>query len=302
MPSPTEVAVDHYNQQQGLAKATASAGANLWAQVDFGDLAGSWARLIPRMRTILRGAQMAAAGSADSYVDNVLKAQRRRVTAAGRVSATVLSGVAADGRSLDELLLNPVISAKTAISRGADERRARASGLASLDMTLRTEVADSGRVATGVAITARPRTGFVRMLVGDSCPRCAILAGRFYRYDAGFPRHPRCNCTQIPSTEDLAGDYTTDAKAAFESGRIKGLSQADEQAIRDGADMNQVVNALSGMYVAGERKFTRSGTTRHGFAGQRLQGQARLRPEQIYRDAKSRTEALELLRRNGYLI
>jgi hypothetical protein len=296
------VAVDHYNQQQGLAKATASAGANLWAQVDFGDLAGSWARFVPRLRTILRGAQMAAAGSADSYVDGVLEAQGRNVTAAGRVSATALSGVAADGRSLDELLQNPVISTKTAILRGADERRAMASGLASLNMALRTEVADAGRVATGVAIAARPRTGFVRVLVGDSCPRCVILAGKFYRYDAGFPRHPVCDCTQIPSTEDLAGDFTTDAELAFKQGRVNGLSQADEQAIRDGADMNQIINALSGMYVAGERKLTRSGTTRRGFAGQRLQGRLRLRPEQIYRDAKSRTEALELLRRNGYLI
>lgn len=302
MPSPTEVAVDHYNQQQGLAKAAASAGANLWAQVDFGNLAGSWARFIPRLKTILRGAQMAAAGSADSYVDGVLEAQGRNVTSAGRVSAAALSGVASDGRPLDELLLNPVISAKTAILRGADQQRAMASGLATLDMTLRTQVADAGRVADGVAVAARPRTGYTRMVVGDSCPRCIILAGQFYRFSAGFLRHPRCDCIHIPTAENTAGDYTTDPRKAFDDGRVQGLSKADEQAIRDGADMAQVINARSGMYVAGHRKLTRAGTTNRGLAGRRLQGQARLMPEQIYRDAKSRTEALELLRRHGYLL
>jgi hypothetical protein len=129
-----------------------------------------------------------------------------------------------------------------------------------------------------------------------------ILAGRFYRYSSGFERHPQCDCVNIPTREDVAGDYTTDPKLAFEQGRVKGLSRADEQAIRDGADMSQVVNAHSGMYIAGHRKLTRSGTTRSGTAGRRLGGATREMPEQIYRDATSRDNALELLRQHGYLL
>jgi hypothetical protein len=302
VPAALEVAHGQYVAQQQLAAATAQAGADLWAQVDFANLSVSWGRFIGRLSVILQGAQRAAAQTADSYVDRVLEAQGVHTNPAGRVSSAAFSGVASDGRSLDGLLINPVISAKYAVAQGADRPRALASGAATLDMTLRTQVADAGRVATGVAVAARPRTGYTRMVVGDSCPRCVILAGRFYRYSAGFLRHPRCDCIHIPTVEDVADDVTTNPRAAFEAGRVKGLSKADEQAIRDGADMAQVVNARSGMYVAGGRKLTRAGTTRRGTAGRRLNGAARLMPEEIYREAKSRDEALNMLRVNGYLI
>ena len=44
----------------------------------------------------------------------------------------------------------------------------------------------------------------------------------------------------------------------------------ERQAIDMGADLNQVVNANRGMYVAGDRQYTREGTTRRGVAGARI--------------------------------
>lgn len=274
----------------------------MWAQVDPARLTESWLPFLQRLLTILRGAQYAAASQADIYTDSVLYAQGMDAPAAGRVAAGALSGVASDGRPLETLLLNPVIASKTAILQGADASKAMATGQAALEMTLRTQVADAGRAADGVAIAARPKVGYVRMVVGDSCPRCIILAGRWYRYDAGFERHPQCDCTQIPSAENAAGDLATDPQLAFEHGRVKGLSEADTKAIRAGADMAQVVNAHSGMYVAGARKLTRTGTTHHAFAGRRLAGNVRLMPEQIYREATSREDAVRLLKLHGYLV
>lgn len=280
----------------------------MWAQVDPARLTESWLPFLQRLLTILRGAQLAAARSADVYTDRALYEQGFSVHAEGRVSADALVGVASDGRPLESLLLNPVIAAKVAIrSQLQDTGRLHldqvmATGQASLDMTLRTQVADAGRAADGVAIAARPKVGYVRMVVGDSCPRCIILAGRWYRYDAGFERHPQCDCTQIPSAENAAGDLATDPQLAFEHGRVKGLSEADTKAIRAGADMAQVVNAHSGMYVAGARKLTRTGTTHHALAGRRLAGKVRLMPEQIYREATSREDAVRLLKLHGYLV
>jgi hypothetical protein len=289
-------------------RSTAAAGRRLWNQVDPADLSRSWAPLLARLLVIVTGAQLAAARAANDYVAGTLAAQGIDSEPSGEVVAESLAGIASDGRALASLLLNPVIATKRMISQQlADEGRIRldsalATGHATLEMTLRTQIADAGRVADGVAVAARQRTGYVRMLVGDSCPKCAILAGRFYRYSAGFMRHPNCDCVHIPTVEDVAGDFTTDPQRAFREGRVRGLSKADEQALRDGADLSQVVNAHRGMYVAGHQKLTREGITRHGFAGRRLGGQARLMPEQIYREATSRGEAVQLLRQHGYII
>lgn len=346
MPSVHELTRRHYTARQRLVRATAAAGTRLWRQVDPADLSRSWTPLLARLLVIVTGAQLAAARAADAYVAGTLAAQGLDIEPAGTVVAESLAGIASDGRGLASLLLNPVIAAKTMLARQLAEEgrihldRALATGQATLEMTLRTQIADAGRVADGLAVTARPRTGYVRMLVGDSCPRCAILAGRFYRYSAGFQRHPNCDCIHIPAAEDTAGDFTTDPQLAFKEGRVRGLSKADRQAVKDGADLNQVVNAHRGMYTAGGQKRTREGITRRGIAGARLitgdpnafvapRGDAgtrvvsthtrqtaagprtvrlrgaqaaRLMPEQIYRDASSRDEAVQLLRAHGYIL
>src|SRR5690348_18342012 len=50
-----------------------------------------------------------------------------------------------------------------------------------------------GRV-TGVQTCALPI-----LLNPPSCQRCAILAGRWYRWSQGFLRHPRCDCVNLPA-------------------------------------------------------------------------------------------------------
>jgi hypothetical protein len=184
-----EVAFDHYRDRASLVSAVAAEGKSLWRQVDAAQLT-MWGRFLARLLVVLTGAQRVAASRADVYLGAVLAEQGVTEPASGRVNANMFSGVASDGRPLDSLLQMPVVATKLAIGQGATIPRAMATGEATLDMILRTQVADAGRVADGVAIAARPRVGYVRMLVGDSCPRCAILAGRWYRYSAGFARHP----------------------------------------------------------------------------------------------------------------
>jgi hypothetical protein len=297
--SAADVAQQHYDERQAIVGEVVDAGVQMWSQVSPGDLTGSWARLMSRLAVVLRAGQLAAAASADEFVDEALRQQGQKPERAGRTSATAFSGIASDGRGLDSLLLNPVIATKVAIGKGNSLDRALGSGRASLAMVLRTQVADAGRVADGVAIAARPRTTWTRMAVGDSCPRCILLAGRVYRYSEGFLRHPLCDCVHIPTAEDTGDDFTTDPRQAFDEGRVVGLSKADEQAIRDGADLAQIVNAHRGMTVAG---VTTEGTTRRGFAGRRLAGRARLMPERIYRESDSREQAIELLRQHGYIV
>lgn len=296
------MAIDHAAFRRRLVLAVAAEARTAWAGIDPARIRDSWLQALARMLVLVTGAQRAVAGQADRYLDDVLTAQQIRPTSEGRPSAEALSGVASDGRSLETLLYQPAITALTGIQRGNGTARAMAGGGAALDMIVRTQVADAGRVADQVALVARPQaTGYVRMLVGRSCSRCAILAGRRYTWNAAFNRHPRCDCTAIPAREDSADDLRTDPRRYFQSlspaeqDRI--FTKAGAGAIRGGADLAQVVNARSGMYSAAGRQLTRTATKDRGVRG------VRLMPEQILRQANGdRDEALRLLKRFGYLI
>ena len=149
-------------------------------------------------------------------------------------------------------------------------------------------VTDAARAAESVASAVRPDIAHVRYLTPPSCSRCAVLAGRIYRYSDGFQRHPNCDCVMVPTT--LAAPLTPiDPVGMFERGEISGLSKADAQALRDGADLGQVVNIRR--TPAGLRE-----------AGLVLARAGRLTPAGIYRLTSTRTEAVALLRHYGYVL
>lgn len=298
-------AARHYTILQRIKAAAVSVARRQWRQLPPNDIVPAYQQQVGR--EVLAGlmlAQLAAADEADGYVGAVLRkligdgARSRRE---GRLIPDAFAGVAADGRPLESLLHLPVIRTLQLIEGGMSPRSALQVGENMLSQIVATETTDAGRTADGVAIAARPQLkGYVRMLTPPSCARCVILAGRVYRWSAGFQRHPNCDCIHIPVTEDVPEDLRTDPMAAFRAGQVRGLSKADEQAIRDGADINQVVNARRGMYTAGGKKFTTEGTSRRGRGGR---PRIRLRPEQIYREANgNREEAIRLLRLHGYIL
>lgn len=213
-----------------------------------------------------------------------------------------------------------------------------------LEQAAATAVIDAARAAESTATTATSEVGgYVRMLNPPSCSRCAVLAGRFYRWNDGFERHPLCDCRHIPVNESIAGDLTVNPDAYFQSlptaaqladqhpdltvaeRRKAGLySQEDlftvdgARAIRDGADIGQVVNARRGMEKAQvygrDVLLTREGVTRRGVygrsrgdfekqRGRRYQAtkHVRLMPESIYEAARDRDDAIRLLRLHGFI-
>jgi hypothetical protein len=183
---------------------------------------------------------------------------------------------------------------------------------AQLAMLAASAVQDAGRNGASIAMAVTPSVdGYVRMLNPPSCSRCAVLAGKFFRWNQGFERHPQCDCRHIPTSESVTGDLTTDPQAYFDSlnpaeqDRI--FTKAGAQAIRDGADIGQVVNARRGMekgQLFGREMFhTFEGVTRRGVA-RRAMGSGRpvrLMPESIYALATDRADALRLLKLYGYL-
>lgn len=305
-----------WRQHQALiARSAVDRTAAAWAMLDQQDLSGSWAGGVgPAMVRTLSAAQRLATAGASQYVAAAVGAQDGDPAADGTVLSGAFSGSAADGRSLAGLLYVPVIRTKTAIASGLPVREALASGADELAMLVGTEVADAGREAAGVAMTAtRSVHGYVRMVSGSACSRCIILAGKRYRWNASFQRHPRCHCTAIPAVENHAGALETDPHAFFDhlspEQQNRRFGAADAQAIRDGADIYQVVNARRGLYqtrVFGrDVEATFEGMGRHGLAGKQLAGATkglRLTVRQIYADAAGdRDLAISLLRRYGYL-
>lgn len=298
-------ALEHYRRQRRIA-AIGLAGAR--RELSRGNL--------DRLVAIVTAAQLSAATDGADSVPLMLSEQDIPDDPSGSVIPEVFAGVASDGRDLRSLM--SVMSSPT-MTPGRFER------------VVVTQISDAGRGASSVAIASRPTiTGYTRMLVPPSCSRCAILAGKFYRWNTGFQRHPHCDCRHIPATENTAGNLTTDPSAYFDGltreQQDAAFTKAGAQAIRDGADMSQVVNARRGMSTAqvGGRKLlvTSEGTTRRGvgYKAMKARGKAgvgsdyrnpgeryfrtrsvRPMPESIYEMADDRADAIRLLRLYGYL-
>lgn len=229
---------------------------------------------------------------------------RRAAKRGNRTAALRLSLYQAEAVSLALGYIDPVLSEQgisTASAGNVNEAMLRSGPAAAnlldkaatpdaFDRIVLSLLADSGRSATTIGIATRPAvTGYVRQVSSPCCSRCAILAGRVYRYSQGFRRHPRCDCFNVPTTISKGGGLTTNPDALFRAGQIRGLSRADTRAVNEGADLGQVVNVrrkAAGLSV-GSSVIARGG---------------RPTPEGIFRIASDRGEVLRLLRRFGYVL
>jgi hypothetical protein len=288
----------HYELRLALVARTTRTTTASWGTLDPSNLSASYQiAVLPELMHAVTVGQLAAARMTDPYVDRVLKEQNLDMDGP-EVNARAFAGIASDGRPLGSLLASPMVDTQIRLRRGEGLERSMRSGLFSLERIVRTQIQDAGRAADGVAAVARKSvTGYYRYLTPPSCSRCAVLAGRFYKVNAGFLRHPRCDCVHVPGTKVSGDEVARDPRAYFESlskeqqNRI--FTNAGAEAIRDGADIGQVVNARRGMAAAGSR------TTREGI---RKFGAGRLTPEAIYAQTRTRAEARNLLVANGYLL
>ncbi|MGW4406527.1 VG15 protein [Nonomuraea sp. NPDC004702] len=300
-----EIADAHYRNQQRIARLAIRQAYALWGQVDPARVRESWLDLLADIIRVLAGGQAAAAAQAQRYLD-ALAAEQQVPPSPFMVDPLALAGVAADGRTLAGLLMQPALRTLGLLARGADDQDALRSGLASLVNIVDTEIADASRAADQVGITARREwVMYVRHVTLPACARCIVLAGRVYSYSTGFERHERCDCTMVPHRE--GNTPPPNPRALFDQmsadEQNKAFTAAGAEAIRLGADVSQVVNARRGMKVAGGRQTTTEGSTRRGVAGKRLRGQTRLMPAQILQDAGGdRDRAIQLLHEHGYLI
>ena len=282
-------AADHYRAQQRLITVTAAAIRREWDAIG-ADFDAGWARVGPRIVTLMTAAQIGAARDGAAYVGQALSEQRITADSAGSVNVGHLTGAySVDGQTvgdLDAALYGAVVRARTGPAESLGDRLAR--GRSWLDIMTVTQVADAARAATGVGIAARPRIRYVRLV------------------------NPGCLCRAVPTGEGKAHGLVE----AVGPEDVRDLTKAQRQAIADGADMNQVINShriyvsREGIYTPAQSRdgiTTTEGATRRGIAGKRLGAESkkrarRLSPEGVYRLAPTPEEAIALLRKHGYLL
>lgn len=297
----------------------------LWRRMRAGslsDLVGSWLAIEALLVRQVAVSQVAAAATADQYLDALASEYRVSEPAALTVAPVQFGGLTGGGWPLRDALVNAVAQSAWMLRQNAPAPLALLSGGANLSMHVATEVADAGRGAEQAAMAARDwPTGYVRMVEPGACSRCIILAGKRYKWNKGFDRHPKCKCVHIPSGDDTS-DVRTDPQKYFDNltpaEQNKAFGKASAEAIRAGADMNQVVNARLGITTAtvGGRtvQTTTQGTSRKSYMasvrkaidqerGTRSVKRSRLLPEEINRQANGdKAEARRLLISNGYIV
>jgi hypothetical protein len=290
-----DAAAAFYREQQQIGALTAATVKRLWARMGT-DFDPSWAKIRPSMLQVVAAGQLAAATRAVPYVPAVLdETGQDGGDPVGDLNPAAFTGTASDGWDLGTLLDQAPITAKTAVAGGAETAAALAQAGRFLTMATLTQIADTRREVVAADIGRRPKvTGYVRMLNPPSCSRCAILAGKWYRWNEGFLRHPRCDCVHIPSTEDRAGDFRTDPYAYFrsltEAGQEQVFGRSEARAIRDGGDIFRVVNVQQrGLAAPTSRQARRYGAP------------TRLTVDDIYRTAGTRANALTMLQQHGYI-
>lgn len=299
---------------QQLQVLTVSAAFAAWRGLDERFITASWSDAAVDLEPVVAQAQYRAAVAGSSYgAETLVQTSGQWRAPDAFVNPRSLAGRMSSGAPLYAGLMAPAYRALSLIGQGVPVPNALDAGRRLLQGIVRTQVADAGRGAAGIDAASRAGVGYIRMLNPPSCSRCAIMAGRRYRWNQGFRRHPRCDCVhelattqklQAAESEGLLVDQYAyfDSLSEAEQNRIFTISGA--QAIRDGADMNRVVNARRGMEIAGRRRDPTTvelGTYRgRRRAGLDLPG-ARLTPEGIYDQASSRAEALRLLEEHGYL-
>ena len=313
-------ATDFYATQQRVNQTAATEVKRAWRRMG-DDFDASWQRVRPVALAVLIEGQRQATRAARDYVPRVLDETGVPDRPEGDFRPESLIGIASDGRPLDTLAYGAVAEAKAAVSRGASTAEALEAGENWLDLMTKLQVADAARQAVGVMTASRKNIGgTVRVLNPPSCQRCAILAGRWYRWSTGFQRHPRCDCVNQPVPSKAyaeAEGFATSPMDAYRNGEIRDLTQAQINAIEEGADIAQVVNAYRGMSTTATK--TRLRPTRPvesvvepgtpdllGFMPPEVRAGAServrlLTPEGIYQQARNRDEAISLLRANGYL-
>lgn len=301
-----EAVTEHERVVAGVVGAASRKVLFQWRRISGSRISGSWADRLPQVEALVAQAQFDAALEGSIYGAATLADQGKWVAPEAFVNPSGFAGFASSGAPLATVLERPVSYTLDLIGSGFPESEALRRGGVLLGGIVQTQVRDAARLAAATDISSRPGVGYIRMVGPGACSRCIILAGKFFRWNQGFKRHPRCNCTHVQTTRGMyegakSEGYSDDPYELFKGmspdEQDKAFGAANAEAIRQGADIFQVVN--SSRSARGLK--TAEGTSRRGYSSS-LAGR-RLTPEGIFREAGgNREKARRLLEEHNYIL
>jgi hypothetical protein len=262
MDSVAQIALARRDRIVSVADTARARSLRVWRQMDFKNLDASWYAIAPTISQQVSAAQLVLANESDRFTNAITRASGAQQPR-GEIQSQAFAGVDGAGRDLSGTLEGAVTTTKTAIGSGLGATESLQAGASYLAAIVKTLIADASRSADLVAAASSSYTYYVRVVGGSACSRCAILAGIRSGSEA-FARHASCQCSAAAVTETRKeGDrYSTYDKSAIKDGLFDGPSEyfdalsaveqdriftkAGAQAIRDGADINKVVNARRG--------------------------------------------------------
>lgn len=337
----SDLAFGHQADRIRLARRTGAQVTAIWRkQVKINDLDAMWEVVAPQMVQAVSDGQVVAAKQSAGYLD-ALDTSYGFTAAPAALNVTAFSNVMGDGREIGPALYGAITNTKTDIAKGLAPISAFERGMSFIATIAQSAINDLGRSADRTLSSGKGYTRYIRVVGGSACSRCAILAGQYSAEDA-FQRHVCCMCTTMPIEvgKKAPSGLHDDPKAYFDSlsadAQDKVFTNAGAEAIRQGADVQSVVNARRGAYGIGYsghstvpnpvrsrlrpitigRKAdgsllqvyaTTEGTSARGRFGKSVgryerTTQVRLMPEQILKMANgNNARARELLERYGYM-
>lgn len=299
---PTEAITDLYAASEVRSGVTMATVGEVWGRIDPArDWAEEWARLVPRASAVVAASQLGAARDGAASVAAVLEQSgfpERQLAVAN--PAGFMGWMQADSGEMvpltQALATAPIVRAREAA--GSVEDRLLA-GRSVLEALAQTAAADAARHAATAQGAATEWTKCMFYEPPPMCQRCAVIVGREYPFGTQFSRHPRCDGQVMCISQR---DYQRDIYSLTPDD-ITDLNRWQRQAIEDGADVNQVVNAQTrpiGGRTARSPLYA-GGTRTHSTYSRRVK--SRLTPKGVYAEADgNRARAVELLEANGYVL
>lgn len=294
-----------------LASAAFTEAGTAWRRVNPGSIVSSWQSMMPAVVGAVMIAQSETITRNEQYIDFAFNEQNIDGIDGRLRPGSIVGTMPATGAALEAALAGVAFHTLDYVGRGRGVRESLDGGMLELSQLVQEAVADASRAASSVRIgTATTNVGYTRVVSANCCARCAVLAGRYYDWNTGFLRHPNCLCLHFPSTAVGATETATDPYKHFEALSEKEqdriYTKAGAEAIRNGADMNQVVNSRRGMTTSG--RFTSEGSAKRGrgyyktssTAGQA--GKRRLSVDEIMRRTKGdKAQFASMLNDYGYI-
>jgi hypothetical protein len=281
----------------------------LWAAMKVANLDASWVKVKPQALATVVKAQLIGAAAAYGYHVRLLAAAGLKPQGP-QIRPIGFAGSSTGALDLATVVDFAPIRTKQAIARGLPTDQALQSGFAQLSTVAESELQEASRGVMDVALNTEPQyRGYLRTPNPGACGRCLILAGKFYRSDADFARHPGCRCSSRPLLKSEGQVETASARELFDGmtkeQQDKAFGIDGAEAIRAGADPSSTENAKAGMTSAGST-FTRAGLSKRSLSGRRLAAAGktqRLSPAGCRKQANGDPDAYRAaLRENGFIL